>query len=165
MTLVTSGREQVDVRAFNLTPPALLDSTYVLPANSTAVGSERSLGLRLYLYAYEALDYGVYQGTGLVAGGTLGGAGATAVHAISGPTEIPVPEADPDPGPENSPPLAGGLRVEASGRLQVLVAFDSDRPDWDWGFPLVGERHLANEYFLPWAPARGPAWPETNVGG
>jgi hypothetical protein len=165
VALLTSGREQVDVRAFNLTPPALLDSTYVLPANSTAVGSDRALGLRLYLYAYEALDYGVYQGEGLVAGGSLAGLGATAVHAVDGPTEIPVPEADPDPGPESAAPLPGGVRVVASGRLQVLVAFDSDRPDWDWGFPLVGGRHLANEYFLPWAPARGPAWPEPNVGG
>ena len=165
VSLVTSGGEQVDVRAFNLTPPGLLDSAYVLPANSTVAGDDRALELRLYLYAYEPLDYGVYQGSHLVAGGTLGGAGATAVHAIGGPTEVPVPEAGADPGPENSPPLGGGLRVEASGRLQVLAAFDSDRPDWDWGFPLVGAGHLANEYFVPWAPGRGPAWPNTNVGG
>ncbi len=149
VSLVTSGGEQVDVRAFNLTPPGLLGSTYVLPANSTVAGDDRALDLRLYLYAYEPLDYGVYQGSEWVAGGTLGGAGATAVHAIGGATEVPLPEAAPDPGPESSLPLAGGLRVEATGRLQVLAAFDSDRPDWDWGFPLVGAGHLANEYFVP----------------
>ena len=161
VALVTSGRKEVDVRAFNLTPPALLDSSYVLPANTTVAGEERQLGLRLYLTAYEPLSYGVYQGTTLVAEGSLHAGHRSAVHAIAAPTRAGAPTAA---GPEGAAPLPGALRVEASGRLQVLAAFDSDRPDWDWGFPLVGARHLANEYFVPWAPGQAPEWPESNVG-
>ena len=63
MALVTSGREKVDARFYNLTPQGLLDTAYVLPVNSMANGTDRSLGVRLYLYAYEPLTYYVYQGT------------------------------------------------------------------------------------------------------
>ena len=42
---------------------------------------------------------------------------------------------------------------------------DSDRADYDWGFPAVGSRHLVNEYYVPWSPAKGLGWPVTSQGG
>ncbi len=157
VSLVTSGREPVEARFFNLTPQGLLDSSYVLPVNAMTDGARRSLGVRLYLYAYEPLRYSVYQGasTAPVAEGSLAGSG-TAVHAIGAPTRLTrAPSSNRGASPGESPALEGALRVVATGRLQVLAAMDSGSADYDWGFPGIGARHLANEYYVPWTPANG----------
>ncbi len=159
VSLVTSGRSPVEARFFNLTPQGLLDSSYVLPVNSMTDGDRRSLGVRLYLYAYEPLHYSVYQGTSTtpVAEGTLAGKG-TAVHAIGAPTPLArVSSFGRELSAEDSPTLAGALRVVATGRLQVLAAMDSGSADYDWGFSGIGARHLANEYYVPWTPGNGVA--------
>ncbi len=147
--VLSSGRLQVDGWFFALTPPAQLHHEYLLPLNSVTAG-DRTGSVRLYLYAYDATSYNVYQGTGgttPVVTGTLG-AGQSAVHLIPNPTT----EFD------EGAVLNGALRVVAQEgkRLQVLAAVNSGSADWDWGFAAVGSKGLLNEYFIPWSPATGP---------
>jgi hypothetical protein len=148
-SLVASGRKNVDMRFFNLTPPALLDHEYVLPISSMSYelpGDSRSDLVRLYIYAYDPTSYTIFQGGAAVASGSLSD-GGLAVHNIYTPTAY-----------SEDTILGGGLRIIADegARLQVLSAVDSDSPAWDWGFPIVGSRHLVDEYYLAWSPATGP---------
>jgi hypothetical protein len=153
-SLVASGRQNVDMRFFNLTPPALVDHDYILPLSSMHIGdvtefSFREDFVRLYIYAYDATTYSVYQGQSVIASATLS-AGETAVHPIFATIEY-----------ETGQPLAGRLRVSAEpgARLQVLAAVNSGGSSWDWGFPVVGSKYLIDDYYLPWSPATGPNYP------
>ncbi len=163
VSLVASGHKSIDMRFFNLTPPALLDHEYVLPLSSmnhVSPGDFRFDLVRLYIYAYDPTSYTIFQGGAAIASGLLND-GGLAVHNISLPTTY-----------SEGAILEDGLRIVADdgARLQVLAAVDSNSAGWDWGFPVVGSRHLVDEYYLAWSPATGPGtslsigWPYLDLG-
>ena len=169
--LTTSGKGSVDGWFFTLTPPDLLNHEYVVPLGPMRAsdGSETRTGLvRLYVYAYDdgtgsPVAFDVYQGTTKLNATAINLAAGTATTVCVGTgtgclgSDVPFTE---------NAVLAGAIRVTATeGRkLQVLSAVNSGDSAWDWGFPVVGSRHLLNEYFVPWSPAHGPNWPNDPPG-
>ena len=159
-SLVASGWQNVDMRFFNLTPPALVDHDYIIPISSMETGSIEDLSLRidyirLYIYAYDETNYTIFQGNTPIASGSLD-AGDTAVHRVSNTAEY-----------QTNQTLNGSLRVTAGegARLQVLAAVNSGGSSWDWGFPVVGSKYLIDDYYLAWSPATGPNYPTNDYRG
>ena len=161
VSLITSGLQRVAMRFFNLTPPTLADHEYILPLSSLHFTLDENLLpplqdiLRLYIYAYDATTYTIYQGDSIIATGSLA-AGETIVQPILNTGEYTTDQI-----------FGNGLYiVTASGtRLQVLAAVDSDGAQWDWGFPVVGQRYLVDDYYLAWSPATGPNYPTSEYLG